>query len=295
MGQVLILEYHRIGTPEAQFVRSPQHLRDDLQWLYDHDFVTEPLVNYFTNDIHAPAGKRPVVLTFDDGTEGQFRYIVDANGQTRPDPDSAVPILLEFDRTHPGFGHDATFFLLPYGPFGRTTAQLAYAQQKLDFMVAEGFEFGNHTLDHTNLATVSDAVVTKELATAVRQLHRYLPGYDPRTVALPFGAYPKGGPALLRRGGYEGTNYSNIGALLVGATPAPSPAGSAFDPMRTPRVQAYGPVLAHWFALIERHPEEFYVSDGDPDAITVPSAIPASLGALDAARLAAEARTVVRY
>ena len=52
------------------------------------------------------------------------------------------------------------------------------------------------------------------------------------------------------------------------ATPAPSPAGSAFDPMRTPRVQAYGPVLAHWFALIERHPEEFYVSDGDPHAMT---------------------------
>jgi peptidoglycan/xylan/chitin deacetylase (PgdA/CDA1 family) len=295
MGQVLILEYHQIGTPESQFVRSPQHLRDDLQWLYDHDFVTERLVDYLADDIHAPAGKRPVVLTFDDGSEGQFRYLVDANGQTRPDPDSAVPILLAFDRAHPGFGHHATFFLLPYGPFGRTTAQLAYARQKLDFMVAQGFELGNHTLDHTNLATVSDADATKELATAVAQLHHYLPGYDPHTVALPFGGYPPGGPAVLRHGTYEGTAYDNVGALLVGAAPAPSPAGRAFDPMRTPRVQAYGPVLAAWFATIEQHPDEFYVSDGDPNTITVPDAIPASIGTLDTARLAAEGRLVVRY
>ncbi len=295
LGRVLVLEYHQIGTPEAQFVRSPQHLRNDLQWLYDHDFVTVPLVDYLADAIAAPAGKRPVVLTFDDGSEGQFRYLVDANGRTRPDPDSAVPILLAFDQAHPGFGHDATFFLLPYGPFGRTTAQLEYAQQKLDFMVANGFALGNHTLDHVDLSTVSDAIATKELATAVARLHTYLPAYDPHVVALPFGGYPKGGPAVLRHGAYDGTSYDNVGALLVGSGPAPSPAASDFDPMRVPRTQAYGPVLDAWLGTVEKHPEEFYVSDGDPATITAPRDLAPLLAAPDTARLTAEGRVVVRY
>ena len=54
-----------------------------------------------------PAGKTPVVLTFDDSTQFQFSY--DARGNIKPD--TAVGILLEFQREHPGFPLAGTFYV----------------------------------------------------------------------------------------------------------------------------------------------------------------------------------------
>jgi len=53
-----------------------------------------------------------VVLTFDDSSPGQFRYLAQ-NGSTSVDPDCAVGILEAFARRHPDFGLAATFFVLP--------------------------------------------------------------------------------------------------------------------------------------------------------------------------------------
>ncbi len=35
LGSAMILEYHRIGEPEGRWARSPAHLREDLERLWE--------------------------------------------------------------------------------------------------------------------------------------------------------------------------------------------------------------------------------------------------------------------
>jgi len=41
--------------------------------------------------------------------------------------------------------------------------------------------------------------------------------------------------------------------------------------VRLPRIQAIERELAHWLGYFERNPGERFVSDGDPDTVTVPA------------------------
>jgi len=71
LGWVPVIEYHVITTDESTeadpFVRTADHLREDLQWLYDHGFYVITTREFIENRIAAPVGKRPVILSFDDG------------------------------------------------------------------------------------------------------------------------------------------------------------------------------------------------------------------------------------
>src|SRR3954469_19049974 len=111
-----VLEYHVITTDqsqEAQFTRTVDDFKADLQWLYDHDFYVVPLKDVIADAISAPAGKHPVVLTFDDSTAGQFRYLIGADGSVSIDPDSAVGMMEAFYAAHPDFGRGGFFAVLP--------------------------------------------------------------------------------------------------------------------------------------------------------------------------------------
>lgn len=271
LGQVLILEYHAIDGSGGEFARRPEQFRADLAWLYAHDFYVIPIRDYLTNDIKAPAGKRPVVLTFDDGVVSQFRYVIDASGEKAIDPDSAVGILEGFFGEHPDFGRGGLFSILPLAPFAWPDApdQLEYAREKLQWLLDHGYEIGNHTIGHANLSELSAEEVKKEMAEAVEKIHEYVPDAPVELVTLPFGAYPAD-DALLRGFDYHGQPYRFLGALMIGANPAPSPAHPDFEPFRTPRIQANDEELARWFGYVEDNPGLIYVSDGDPDTLTVP-------------------------
>ena len=75
LGQIPILEYHQIGPNPEQFVRTPDQMRGDLQWLYDHGFYVINISEILADRIDVPLGKKPVVLTFDDSPAGQFRLL----------------------------------------------------------------------------------------------------------------------------------------------------------------------------------------------------------------------------
>jgi peptidoglycan/xylan/chitin deacetylase (PgdA/CDA1 family) len=269
LGQVLILEYHTIGDGGGAFVRSPQRFRDDLLWLYEHDFYLTPIRDYFGGEIGAPAGKRPVVLTFDDGVVTQFRYTVSPDGEKSIDPDSAIGVLEAFIAEHPDFGRAGLFSILPRAPFAWPDApdQLPFAEEKLRWLLDHGYEIGNHTLNHANLGELSAEEVKEELASAVDMVHEYVPDAPVEVIALPFGAYPRD-KTLLQGFEYQGKRYSFSGALMIGAGPAPSPAHPDFDPLYTPRIQATDEELATWFAYVEENPSAIYVSDGDPETTT---------------------------
>ena len=283
----MILEYHKVDQPEERWTRTPANFRGDLERLWERGYRLVALNDFLDGRIGIPRGTTPVVLTFDDSSPGQFR-LIERNGEWVPDPDCAIGILEAFERQHPEFGRAATFYVLPGAdPPNRLFNQKELATRKLQYLAGHGYEIGNHTLWHANLAKYPERVVREQLATAQEWIQRHVPGYRIRTLALPMGAYPRD-----IRWAIEGTEgrevYRHDAILKVAGGAAPSPHARAFDPFHLPRIQALESELAHWLAYFDRNPQERYVSDGDPALITVPP------GTLDKVRRSPGAKVVER-
>ena len=108
----MILEYHKIDNPEGRWTRTPENFKGDLKRLWELGYRLVALTDYLDGKISLPAGTSPVILTFDDSSPGQFRY-VQRGGDWVIDPECGLGILEAFAREHPGFGRAATFYVLP--------------------------------------------------------------------------------------------------------------------------------------------------------------------------------------
>jgi hypothetical protein len=269
LGRLMILEYHKVDYPEERWTRTPENFRRDLETLYARGYRLQSLNALLDGRITVPAGTTPVVLTFDDSSPGQFRY-VESNGALEIDPKSAVGILEAFLRERPDFGRAATFYVLPGASKpNRLFNQPEYEGRKLQYLVSRGYEIGNHTLWHANLGKYDEAVVRVQIAEAQQWIQRHVPEYKIRTIALPHGVYPREvGWAL--RGSAKGTTYEHDGILMVSGGAALSPFARGFDPTRLPRIQALERDLASWLTWFDKNPHERFVSDGDPATVTVP-------------------------
>jgi peptidoglycan/xylan/chitin deacetylase (PgdA/CDA1 family) len=269
LGRIMILEYHRIDHPEGRWTRTPENFRRDLERLWAKGYRPVALNDLLDARIDVPAGTTPVVLTFDDSSPGQFRYL-QQNGALEIDPASAVGVLEAFAREHPGFHPRATFFVLPGAdPPNRLFGQPGHEGRKLRDLVSRGFEIGNHTFWHANLARYPETIVRRQLALAQAWVERHVPGYRLRTLALPMGAYPSDiGWAV--SGSVNGTHYRHDAILQVAGGPAPSPFSKRFDPLRLPRIQALSSELSRWLDHFDRNPHDRFISDGDPGSVTVP-------------------------
>jgi peptidoglycan/xylan/chitin deacetylase (PgdA/CDA1 family) len=283
----MILEYHKVDQPEERWTRTPANFRGDLERLWERGYRLVALNDLLDGRIAIPRSTTPVVLTFDDSSPGQFR-LMERNGEWVLDPDCAVGILEAFERRHPEFGRAATFYVLPGAdPPNRLFNQKELVTRKLQYLAAHGYEIGNHTLWHANLAKYPERVVRGQLATAQEWIQRHVPGYRIRTLALPMGAYPRDIRWAIE--GAEGqTAYRHDAILQVAGGAAPSPHARVFDPFHLPRIQALESELAHWLGYFERNPQERYVSDGDATLITVPA------GSLDKVRRSPGAKVVER-
>jgi hypothetical protein len=274
-GLVPILEYHDLvkSAKTKGYEYPAASFRRDMQWLYDHNYRPISLHDYVQGKIDCPAGMSPVILTFDDALRGQFNYTADG----KIDPDCAVGILDDFHAKHPDWPLKGTFFVLT--DVGTTLPppfyQKQYAQGKMDYIVKEGFEIGNHTIHHkAGIRHWPDAKVQAELAGAVANIHQYEPNYLVDTLALPYGVFPKN-KKLVISGASGGVSYHNLCALKAGAEPAPSPMG---QPLRGDSFPYYLPriipgagtfTIHYWLELMEKEKALKYVSDGDPNTYTV--------------------------
>ena len=270
LGRVMILEYHKIDYPEERWTRTPENFRRDLETLYAKGYRLQSLTGLVEGRITVPAGTTPVVLTFDDSSAGQFRYL-DRNGSLEIDPKSGVGVLEAFIREKPDFGRAATFFVLPGAKAPNNLFnQPEHEGRKLRWLVEQGYEIGNHTLWHANLGKYDETTVRAQLAEAQVWVQRHVPQYPLRTLALPHGVYPKEvGWAL--SGTAKGTTYRHEAILMVAGGAAPSPFVKSFDPVRLPRVQAVEADLRHWLNHFDRTPTDRYISDGNPGTLTVPA------------------------
>ena len=272
LGKVLILEYHLIQPEETRWGRSVENFKKDLERLYQDGYRPISVAEYIDGKIELSAGTKPVILTFDDSSPGQLRYLV-RNDKPEIDPQCAVGMLLDFNKKHPDFRSKAIFFVLPEAKqphklFGQPEFEL----EKLKQLAALGFEIGNHTLWHANLGKYDASTVQKQLAESVAAIQKRVPGYMVRALALPFGVYPKD-LNLAVTGSYKGISYHNEAILEVAGGAAPSPFSSACDLTHLPRIQVPSSDFQYWLNYFEKHPDEAFVSDGKADTISFPQAL----------------------
>ena len=318
LGVVPVLEYHVITTDPnqvAQFVRLADDMRADLEWLYANNFYIVPLSDVVDNTIKAPPGKHPVALTFDDGTSSQFAYkedangeiVMDENGDPVIDPDTAVGILEEFYARHPDAGSGAHFAPLIFNAFAEPDhpQQAPLFDQKVKWMVDNGYEIGNHTWQHTNLTDIP----TDEFMMTVAEPQIYMnnllgdhPGNASDILTLPYGTtpdkdlHPDQRQLMMDGFSYDGHDIYLSGALLVGADPSQSPASTDWHKLWIPRVQMFKESVEFWFGMIERGELILYTSDGNPDTIVIPNPQHPSLeGKLNTEGLAAAGKQVIAY
>ncbi len=275
LGKVMVVEYHRIEDKEGDWVRSADNFRKDLERFYKLGYVLVSVKDFFNdNYVKVPAGKKPLIMTFDDGHPTQFRWlIVDGttvegrDGFPKVDPNCAVGILDDFHKKHPDFGRSATFFLNSIAFYQSECPSLW--KKKLQYLVKTGRELGNHTFNHDDLSGLEYVGIKKTLAMQQAKIQEAVPSYEASSVALPFGILPKKGKWLLQRGEYNGISYDYKVAFLVGSAPTYPPYHKKFDPALVQRVQASDSELDKWLPLMEKNSDEYFISDGDPNAVSV--------------------------
>ncbi|WBQ03502.1 polysaccharide deacetylase family protein [Kribbella sp. CA-293567] len=277
LGQLPVLMHHRLVTSSAgAYDQTPDFFRQELERLYRENYHPVRAIDLARRDLTAvPAGKTPVVLTFDDSTPSQVAF--DSAG--RVESDCALGILRGFHARHPDFPAVATFYV-NRNPFGLSGAAVPQALVRL---TALGCEIGNHTWSHPNLHTLSRAEAEAEIGKLAAMVRGATPASPCGTLALPLGVHPRDS-SVLARGGRGSTAYRNLAVLLVGANPSLSPYHRDFDPMAIPRIRCSshrngrGPLeFNYWLDQLATRPGLKYIAAGNPAHVTAPSSLRQSL------------------
>lgn len=265
LGRIPVLEYHLIGERENRWSRNWQRFAQDLELLHARGYRPITVKQLVQGDIDVAPGRSPVVITFDDASPGQFRYIEGPNGELAIDSTSAVGVWIAFAKRHPEWKGRAVFCTLPaateghafFGDKGIQGQKSAWRLQKVRWLIDNGFEICNHTLWHANLSKMSDTVVQQQIARAQMAVDSARPGYAVTTLALPLGIWPTN-RSLLTSGGWvdpksgKVVRYKLDAILMVAGGPARSPRDTAFNAQRIPRVQVFADELERLLDRLER-------------------------------------------
>jgi peptidoglycan/xylan/chitin deacetylase (PgdA/CDA1 family) len=293
-GAVMVIMYHRFlaDEPDNDLNRRPATFRKDLETLHAKGYYPVNASDFVDNNMDVPAGKTPVVLTFDDALPSQFK-VIPKDGKPSIDPDCAVGILETFSKNNKDWPMRATFFVLPKE--GRNTdsfGQAEYVGDKFAYLTGKGYEIGNHTSTHDSMRRKSAKDVQWELATAKKDIEALSDNKAAMDIlALPYGQLPRDGAArkALMTGSSGGTSYQHKAVFLAAWRPVLSPltkndkkwtdAGhlSPFDVLGLERVKpdVRNPntpgTLEYWLKYFDRNPSLRYISDGDLTVAAVPA------------------------
>ncbi|HYH11857.1 MAG TPA: polysaccharide deacetylase family protein [Thermomicrobiales bacterium] len=276
LGRVPILMYHA-------FVHNVEHtdewtitfdqLREQLNWLRDNDFVAVGLNGMLDREFDIPAGKRPVILTFDDASAGQFGLQEAPGGGFEVKPDTAVGVLEEYRQAHPGFIQTAFFAVLPYNCFA-SEDDPSTCEERLTWLVEHDYEIGNHTMGHENLTNVSIERFKEEIVGPIHWINERISGKNnlSEVLVLPFGAYPASEDfvALLFDGFWvEGEYYLPKLVIEVGGGPTRAPYHVDWA-TNLSRYNTEPEMFWYWADQISSGELEIYVSDGNTETVTIP-------------------------
>ncbi len=254
-GRIPVLEYHVIGGEKnTLYTRTAASYRNDLEQAYKLGYRPITIAQMLDKDFRdVPAGMSPVVVVFDDASDSQFRYL-EKDGKLVIDPTSGVGIWEDFARSHPGWKNRGVFCMLNGGAAGHNFfgdspkfngQKKEWRFQKVKYLADQGHELCDHTLWHMKLSQYPDAAVQEQIARNAMGIDSAVPGYKIRTLALPYGLWPKN-RALAWQGSWtdpkskQTHSYKFDAVLEVSGGPTRSPYDPQFNPKSINRIEAIG-------------------------------------------------------
>ena len=283
LGSVPIMMYHGIidiKSGETKYIggnvdkdgynRTAEAFREDLEFYYKNGYRMIRLNDFVEGIVDVELGKSPIILTFDDGNENNFRVIGEKNGELIIDPNCAVGILEEFKKKYPDYGVTATFFVNS-GLFN----QDKYNEKILKWLVNNGYDIGNHTMSHCDFTKIDANEVNREVGGLYQILNNIIPDNYVNIVALPFGSpYNRGHDnyEVILNGQYNGESYETKAALRVGWEAEKSCFDKNFNATYLKRIRAYDnngkdyDIKMNFDLLYNSR----YISDGDKKTIVFP-------------------------
>ena len=277
LGRIPILMYHAINGPSFHGKKfdanglniAPQTFRKQLNLMYAAHWYPMNMRDVLTSHLDVPAGKTPVVITFDDARGSQFHYLKDGT----IDPNCALGILEAFHKKHKDWPLRATFYVLPKSAWNPAPFwQPGTETKKLRYLASEGFEIANHTTTHRLMGRLPAAQIDWEMAECQRYVADRVPGIVMDTMALPGGDAPKNHalwPRLLN-GRLGKIVYHNRCILMAWGGPSRAWSDKKFDPDRVTRIGAGPGWIERALSQMCKGKIREYVSDGNPDTIAIP-------------------------
>jgi peptidoglycan/xylan/chitin deacetylase (PgdA/CDA1 family) len=278
LGRIPVLMYHAFTENEDrldEWTVTPDTFQEHLEWLYEHDFYVTPLVDLINNEISVPAGKHPVVLTFDDASSGQFRLMKGADGTLTPDPKTAVGIMEAFYAEHPDFGRGGLFAVVPNNCFNHEGQQTT-CEERLTWLAMNGYEVANHTWWHENLKIVSDDLFAQQVGGTKIWLDERVSGQAnlSNVLVLPFGEWPSKEwqrQWLIDGFVYDGQDIVIQAVVTVSGGLSPSPSSGEWTRRAIKRINTDPENWSLWVGQIESGKATIYTSDGNPGTVTIPN------------------------
>lgn len=169
-----ILMYHQVGEPAGRYRIPLWKFEQQLDWLLAHGYTPITMTQMFDALLRGgPLPERPVAITFDDGSPGQWQAAMALNAR----------------------GMVATFFVVP----GRGSL----SPEQIRALAEQGHEIGSHSLTHRNLRLVSDEQLWAEVSLSKARLEQ-ITGRTVRYFAYPAGEYDARVIAAVQAAGYDG-------------------------------------------------------------------------------------------
>lgn len=280
-GEIPIVMFHNFieayeEKTEKEFTTTFAEFEALLETLYNDGYRLISMEDFIDCNISVPAGTKPMVFTFDDGSPGQFN-LIEENGTLKVNPKSAAGIMMAYNQKHPDFGLRGIFYVnMDIGD--NTFKGAGTLKERFEILQGLGLELGTHTWGHVDYTEINTATKVQEsLGKNQEKAEEILPGLRFYSLALPYGSIPtdKSLTKYLQSGEYNGTLYNNESIMAVGADPAFPPIHTKYDSLYVRRVRAQGRVevpgdLTWWLPRMTS--TRMFISDGDPTTIVVPEA-----------------------
>lgn len=270
LGHIMVVMYHGI-LDLPPYHRIEEDFLKDLQYMYDNNYRLISMEDYKNNNINIKAGFTPIVLTFDDGLSTTFS-LEEVEGKLVAKKGTAIELLERFCNENPDFGKAASLYING----GKNAFEGAGTyEERLNWLVDNGYEIGNHTYSHPKLSQLNAEEIQKEIGMVDTLIKKAIKDYTVDVITYPHGIRPE---ESLRKfvvsGSYEGQSYNySLGFREGPSGPMVPPLHIDFDPYNCPRVRGSDGAegdLWWWFNYYENHPKMKFISDGNPNRISVP-------------------------
>lgn len=273
LGRIPVIMYHSVDDTRPIDSRglnvSKATFRKHLAIFQKHGMYPVNMRDLRSHDSMStiPKGMVPVVLTFDDGRKSQF--VLQPDGT--PHPDSAVGIFESFIRTNaPMWQKRASFYVMPQSSHNLEPFQeRGMARLKLNYLVDNGYEVGNHTWSHRSLRRMNERQVSSELVRCFYGIRALCPRATMDTLCIPFGEYPRFATwrQVVKNPLRQASDMHTL-VLMAWGGASYSPFDKRFDRLRVTRIGVAPNELERTIENLSRT-GTWYVSGGTPGVLHV--------------------------